>query len=72
MHFSMCFTLLLYWHSFSPKLNHIQGLIPLLILWFLWKAYNEARYQGNLYDNHIVIFQIDNYLALIGATTQIR
>lgn len=46
--------------------SHVRVLIPLLVLWFVWKGKNLARFQADSFTSAQVIFQIEEFLGQIG------
>ncbi|KAK4397252.1 hypothetical protein Sango_1561800 [Sesamum angolense] len=53
-----------YWKLSSPYLTrgHIRLLIPLLVLWCIWRLRNEAKYDGAMFSPTIIIRRVFGYL----------
>lgn len=50
----------------SGRTDHLICAIPLVILWFLWRARNEAVFQGLEFSVARIIFNIDRFLTMLG------
>ena len=48
-------------HRFVMR-NHVCVIIPLLVLWFMWRTRNQARYKGSPLSANQVIFQVCNFM----------
>ncbi|XP_071906033.1 uncharacterized protein [Coffea arabica] len=67
--FSCVSSLLVVWiqSSGTGRLDHIRCVIPVVVLWFLWRSRNDARF-GNIPSTCAkVIFNINGWLAVAGA-----
>ncbi|KAL0309351.1 UNVERIFIED_CONTAM: hypothetical protein Sradi_5877400 [Sesamum radiatum] len=53
-----------YWKLSSPysTRGHIRLLIPLLVLWCIWRLTNEAKYDGAMFSPTIIIRRVFGYL----------
>ncbi|KAI0498287.1 hypothetical protein KFK09_021528 [Dendrobium nobile] len=40
--------------------GHIRNIIPPLIIWFIWLARNDSRFNGKRMDHNYIIFRIKN------------
>ncbi|XP_071914127.1 uncharacterized protein [Coffea arabica] len=56
--------MLSYWFSSHSKVSatHVRVLVPLLVLWFIWKSRNFARFKVGSVTQAQVIFQIQEFL----------
>ncbi|XP_071921874.1 uncharacterized protein [Coffea arabica] len=50
------------------KVRHIQTVAPLIVLWCLWKARNNARFEGMRFDASGVIKMVDQMIGQLGTT----
>ena len=48
--------------------SHIRFLVPMLVLWFLWKARNTSRFQGVAFSSDQVILLVENFLDQMGTS----
>ncbi|CDP18110.1 unnamed protein product [Coffea canephora] len=46
--------------------THVRVLIPLLVLWFIWKSRNSARFEAGSITPAQVIFRIEEFLDQMG------
>ena len=56
--------MLSYWFSSHSKVSatHVRVLVPLLVLWFIWKSRNFARFKVGSVTQAQVTFQIQEFL----------
>nr|XP_027077000.1 uncharacterized protein LOC113700749 [Coffea arabica] len=52
-------------HRFVSQ-NHIRVILPLLILWFIWKGRNKARFEGVSMSSDQVIDQVCAFVEQLG------
>ncbi|XP_027150157.1 uncharacterized protein LOC113750371 [Coffea eugenioides] len=64
---SVSVTLLSWFYSTSRvALGHTRTIIPLLVLWFLWKRRNKARYEGIPSSARDVVFMVEQFVKQLG------
>lgn len=54
--------------SSSPKVDHFQSVLPLVICWNLWRMQNQSRFQGATCSTQTVILLVEDCLAQLGRT----
>ena len=61
-------SLLTHWFLSHSKVSavHVRVLVPLLVLWFIWKSRNLARFQAGIFTPTQVISQIEEFLGQMG------
>ena len=68
--FSSCSSIVLTWCSGrgggGGEVHHIWTVVPLSVLWCLWKARNNARFEGMRLDDPKVIKMVDQLLGQLG------
>ncbi|XP_027124270.2 uncharacterized protein [Coffea arabica] len=72
--FSCVSSLLVVWFQSSSngRLDHVRCVIPVVVLWFLWRSRNDARF-GNLHPVHSkVIFEANGWLVAKGAACMLN
>ena len=47
-------------------MSHIRTVVPLSVLWSLWKARNSARFEGTRFDGPTVITMVDQLIGQFG------
>ncbi|KAI0519488.1 hypothetical protein KFK09_006936 [Dendrobium nobile] len=52
----------------STVKGHVTNLLPILILWFLWKARNEAKHDGRKMEDKSIISNVNHKLLQIYAS----
>nr|XP_027093592.1 uncharacterized protein LOC113713995 [Coffea arabica] len=50
--------------------DHIRTVVPLVILWFLWKARNKALFEGEIFEARRVVSLVDGFVKQLGAATK--
>ena len=67
-------SLLLSWFCFHLKISsgHIRVLLPLLILWFIWKGRNEVCFQGGSFSVPRTVFHVEQYVLQLEAAKVLR
>lgn len=60
------------WYLSAPSDNHIRWIISTVVLWFLWKARNAAKFQSNTFHRRAIIFEIYKFLNMLGASKAIH
>ncbi|XP_027102972.1 uncharacterized protein [Coffea arabica] len=51
--------------------DHIMTVVPLVILWFLWKARNKALFEGEIFEAHRVVSLVDGFVKQLGAAKKL-
>nr|XP_027090418.1 uncharacterized protein LOC113711451 [Coffea arabica] len=72
--FSCVSSLLVVWFqsSGSGRLDHVRCVIPVVVLWFLWRSRNDARF-GNVSSACFkVISDINGWLVALGAARMLK
>ncbi|XP_027120510.1 uncharacterized protein [Coffea arabica] len=72
--FSCVSSLLVVWFQSSGngRLNHVRCAIPVVVLWFLWRSRNDARF-GNIPSAYSkVIFDVNGWLVATGAARMLN
>lgn len=65
-------TISLWLHSIAGSWGgNIRSILLCIILWFLWKTRNEARFQGLYFSPQSLIFRIDQFLVQLGAAQRL-
>nr|XP_027103148.1 uncharacterized protein LOC113724443 [Coffea arabica] len=61
-------SMLTHWFLSHSKVSavHVRVLVPLLVLWFIWKSRNLARFQAGIFTPTQVISQIEEFLGQMG------
>ncbi|XP_027171434.1 uncharacterized protein LOC113771000 [Coffea eugenioides] len=61
-------SLLMSWFLSHRKVseNHIRVLVPIAALWFLWRARNQARFEGSPMAAESIIWQVGHFIELLG------
>ncbi|XP_027156871.1 uncharacterized protein LOC113758040 [Coffea eugenioides] len=72
--FSCVSSLLVVWFQSSGngRLNHVRCAIPVVVLWFMWRSRNDARF-GNIPSAYSkVIFDVNGWLVATGAARMLN
>ncbi|XP_071917245.1 uncharacterized protein [Coffea arabica] len=51
--------------------DHIRTVVPLVILWFLWKARNRALFKGEIFEARRVVSSVDGFVKQLEAATKL-
>nr|XP_027096084.1 uncharacterized protein LOC113715980 [Coffea arabica] len=51
--------------------DHIRTVVPIVILWFLWKARNKALFEGEIFEARRVVSAVDEFVKQLGATARL-
>ena len=54
------------------SLQHIRSAMPAIILWFLWKARDHARFRNEEFNAQRVIWMIDTFVERLGAAKVLK
>ena len=74
LQFSSVSALLLHWFLSIAKLNrnHIRVALPIIVLWFIWKGRNAARFQGVNHSAVQVVWEVEGFLQQLGRARVFR
>lgn len=61
-------SMLLGWYNSHRRVSveHVRVVVPLLILWFIWRERNSSRFEGLLMRSQHVVYQVDSLLDQLG------
>lgn len=67
-------SLLLLWFCSHGRVGvgHIRVIVPMLVLWFIWKGRNACFFKGKDFSARQVIFQVDQFVVSMGTVNLLR
>lgn len=51
--------------------NHIRVIIPIIILWFIWRASNGAKFDSLMMRAESIVWQVGNFIEQLGEANKL-